>query len=74
MPVVISRFLLNLRQVVHQEQVASRFSRFSALNFRIQDSIVGNMGEALDIGTSEDTGDVDEHPPADENYELESRA
>ncbi len=70
-PILISRFLLNLRQLgAPQNETQSRFnSRFSIPGFRVPtlESIVGNMGADLDHGpgkepgVDEETEDVDDH-------------
>ena len=71
-PVIISRFLLNLRQVVHKDQPDSHFSRFSALNFRVPDSLPGNTGESLELTSSADAGDsVEAHFIHDEAEEQD---
>lgn len=51
-PILISRFLLNLRQLGESEPVSVYNSRFSIPGFRVQTlrSIIGNMGEDLDHG------------------------
>lgn len=49
---LIPRFLLNLRQVVHRDQASSRISRFSFVAFRIPESIMGNIGEPLEHGST----------------------
>lgn len=57
-PILISRFLLNLRHADSPEDSTSRLARFpTPLNFRAPtlQSIVGNMGEPLDHGYQEDT-------------------
>ena len=61
-PILISRFLINLREA-HQPEgstSAGHFSRFSAPNFRVPTiaSIVGDMGEPLAHGLR--GGDQDE--------------
>ncbi|THG94811.1 hypothetical protein EW026_g6727 [Hermanssonia centrifuga] len=57
-PILISRFLLNLRQLGEPEnETQSRFnSRFSIPGFRVPtlESIVGNMGADLDYGPAEE--------------------
>ncbi|PSS06639.1 hypothetical protein PHLCEN_2v3595 [Hermanssonia centrifuga] len=64
-PILISRFLLNLRQLGEPENESqSRFnSRVSIPGFRVPtlESIVGNMGADLDHGPAEDSEpEVDE--------------
>ncbi|EKM57671.1 uncharacterized protein PHACADRAFT_206550 [Phanerochaete carnosa HHB-10118-sp] len=63
-PLLISRFILNLRHAVHQSdgnaaESTSGYdaSQFSAPNFRIPPSLVGNMGEFLHAEESEDMYD-----------------
>ncbi len=60
-PILISRFLLNLRQVgASQDPQNTTVSRFSIPALRVPtlaSSAMGNMGEDLDHGY---TGDVDE--------------
>lgn len=58
-PIIVSRFLLNLRQADYPESSiqTSRFGQFSMpMNFRVPtlQSIVGNMGEPLEHGDRED--------------------
>lgn len=57
-PILISRFLINLRQADTPEDSmhASHLSRFSTPNFRVPtlQSFVGNMGESLEHGTGHD--------------------
>ncbi|THG93032.1 hypothetical protein EW026_g8083 [Hermanssonia centrifuga] len=57
-PILISRFLLNLRQLGEpKNESQSRFnSRFSIPGFRVPklESIVGNMGADLDHGPGEE--------------------
>ncbi|PSS30996.1 hypothetical protein PHLCEN_2v2465 [Hermanssonia centrifuga] len=64
-PILISRFLLNLRQLGEPEnETQSRFnSRFSVPGFRVPtlESIVGNMGADLYHGSAEEVdGEVEE--------------
>ncbi|THG94855.1 hypothetical protein EW026_g6695 [Hermanssonia centrifuga] len=67
-PILISRFLLNLRQAGKpREDTHSAFnSQFSVPGFRVPtlDSIIGNMGEELDHRPEEEihdvTGDLDD--------------
>lgn len=49
-PIVISRFILNLRQTGERSPPPSRPSRIGTLVFRLQETIVGNMGESLNHG------------------------
>lgn len=72
-PLLISRFILNLRRAVHQSagyvaEPTSGYdsSQFSAPNFRIPPSLVGNMGESLHAGESEDVYDDSEWHVAEE--------
>ncbi|EKM51647.1 uncharacterized protein PHACADRAFT_199151 [Phanerochaete carnosa HHB-10118-sp] len=51
--VLISRFILNLRQLSQTDSTEStadvdRFSRFSVPNFRVPSDLLGNIGEPLD--------------------------
>ena len=61
-PILISRFLINLRQASDPAQDANttNFSRFSAPGFQVPavDTFVGNMGESLDFGFEDDDEDV----------------
>ncbi|KAJ3557357.1 hypothetical protein NM688_g1516 [Phlebia brevispora] len=60
--IILSRFLINLRQVnVPESGNAARFSRFSPPNFRMPSipSIVGNLGELL--ARNEDDPDNEDH-------------
>lgn len=72
-PILLSRFLINLRQADSPEDSiqASHLSRFSAPNFRVPtlQSIMGNMGESLEYGAEEDEAEEDvaevcDHLPA----------
>lgn len=54
---LISRFILNLRQAGEANKPPSRPSHIASLIFRIQETIVGNMGECLDHGFE---GDAEE--------------
>ncbi|KAI0689552.1 hypothetical protein BC835DRAFT_1418438 [Cytidiella melzeri] len=56
-PMLISRFLLNLRQVDQgqETEAVSTRSRFSAIHFQQPRSLVGNMGEQLCDGSSENS-------------------
>lgn len=58
--VLISRFLLNLRQVNEDSAggASVNFSQFSAPAFRIPESIIGNLGEELEHGPLESEADV----------------
>ncbi|PSS16473.1 hypothetical protein PHLCEN_2v3248 [Hermanssonia centrifuga] len=60
-PILISRFLLNLRQLGEPEdEIQSRFnSQFSISGFRVPtlEGIVGNMGADLDHGPAEEVDD-----------------
>ena len=52
-PILVSRFIMNLRQLDSTEEstspsMAHGSGHFSTLNFRPQNTIVGNMGEPLD--------------------------
>lgn len=60
--VLISRFLLNLRQVNEDSAggASVNFSQFSAPAFRIPESIIGNLGEELEHGPlEEEIDDID---------------
>lgn len=59
-PILISRFILNLRQVGEANKPPSRPSRMASIVFRIQESIVGNMGESLEHGPGGDGEEVEE--------------
>ncbi len=61
-PILISRFLLNLRQLGELENETQFNSRFSIPGFRVPTSIniVGNMGADLDHGFSEELDDESE--------------
>ncbi|KAJ3528793.1 hypothetical protein NM688_g7946 [Phlebia brevispora] len=68
--IVLSRFLINLRQINAQESgSAARFSQFSPPNFRMPSisSIVGNLGEPL--ADNEDDFEDDEDHVVAEVYE-----
>lgn len=52
-PILISRFILNLRQADGRSLPPSRPSRIGTLVFNLQESIVGDMGEPLDHGFGE---------------------
>lgn len=66
-PILISRFLLNLRQLGTSEVEDSEHSghrdspsqHMSTVNFRLPDSIVGNMGEPLEHGVDIEEGEDD---------------
>jgi hypothetical protein len=60
--VLMNRFLINLRSLDHpgtSDSDAQHFSRFSALNFRVSNSIIGNIGQPLDYGTEQADADED---------------
>lgn len=60
--VLISRFLLNLRQVNEDSAggASVNFSQFSAPAFRIPESIIGNLGGELEHGPLEvESNDID---------------
>lgn len=60
--VLISRFLLNLRQVNEDSAggASVNVSQFSAPAFRIPESIIGNLGEELEHGPLEvESNDID---------------
>lgn len=59
-PILISRFIFNLRQVGEADKPPSRPSRMASIVFRIQESIVGNMGESLEHGFRGDGEDIEE--------------
>lgn len=69
-PILISRFILNLRQVGNANQSApSRPSGIASIIFRISDSIVGNMDQPLDHGFGGDgVGEEAKH----EEFELDN--
>lgn len=63
--ILISRFMLNLRQIDAKSHTQT--TNFSAPQFRVADSIFGNFGEPLEHGTAfhnEDAavGELDEDP------------
>ncbi|KAJ3552007.1 hypothetical protein NM688_g4385 [Phlebia brevispora] len=63
-PILISRFLINLRQLdapTRSSSESRHFSRFSIPNFRIPtiESVVGNMGEPLDYGANDHSDEED---------------
>lgn len=73
-PVLISRLMLNLRQLnqtegSHANSDAQHFSRFSVPNFRIVTTdFLGNMGEPMDTSPTEPSGDDSDdlnHSPID---------
>ncbi|THG95136.1 hypothetical protein EW026_g6455 [Hermanssonia centrifuga] len=51
-PILISRFLLNLRQIDNDDDEEAEVTHVSTLGFRASVS-VGNMGESLDHGPAE---------------------
>ncbi|GJE85325.1 hypothetical protein PsYK624_014040 [Phanerochaete sordida] len=67
-PLLISRFILNLRRAADDSAHLAgaspssdwEESQFSAVSFRIPTTFVGNMGEPLDIG------DVERHHRSEE--------
>lgn len=53
-PIMLSRFLIHLREINRQENTSSsvgNLSRFSVPNFRVptMDDVVGNLGDSLDF-------------------------
>lgn len=56
-PILTARFMLNLRQAGETNTTPSRPSRMASVVFRIQEKIIGNMGEPLDHGFAEDVED-----------------
>lgn len=59
-PILISHFIFNLRQTGESAQPPSRPSHVASLVFRLQESIVGNMGESLNHGFDEQAEDAGE--------------
>lgn len=67
---VITRFLLNLRQVAYRDQIPnSRISDYSSLRFpstsnsaNVSDLIIGNMGEPLEPGEDDLPDQEDDNP------------
>jgi hypothetical protein len=58
----MNRFLINLRSLDHHgtsNSDAQHFSRFSAPNFRLSDSIIGSIGQPLDYGEAQANADQD---------------
>ena len=65
-PVLVNRFIINLRSLntagSSQGSSAPRhWSRFSAPNFRIPDSFLGNIGEELQDSHEPENADLDCH-------------
>lgn len=65
-PVLLSRFIINLRQVSEptNETEMAHFSQFSAHGFHIPTSInrvLGNMGETLELGDDEEDEVVEQN-------------
>jgi hypothetical protein len=61
----MNRFLINLRSLNSSgvsSSDAQHFSQFSTANFKVPDSILGNIGQPLDHGT--------EHVDVDENVNI----
>ena len=60
-PILISRFIINLRQSVPSEDDSELGtpSRPSTLRFNIPEHIVGNLGESLRVGGDDFEGDED---------------
>ncbi|KAJ3554286.1 hypothetical protein NM688_g3191 [Phlebia brevispora] len=64
-PILTSRFLLNLREIGQEHQLANRSSfRVSTAigSFAVGSNVLGNLGEPLDHGFDEDILDDDEDP------------
>ena len=63
-PVLMNRFMINLKSLSttrsSQGSSAGHLSRFSAPNFRIPDSFLGNIGEDLQHGHEHADGDNEE--------------
>ncbi|PSR73050.1 hypothetical protein PHLCEN_2v11072 [Hermanssonia centrifuga] len=79
-PILISRFLLNLRQIDNRDDEETEVTHVSTLGFCASVS-VGNMGESLDHGpaeyddaSSEDVSDVpiDHFESVDADNEVHS--
>lgn len=67
-PILVNRFILNLRSFDAASSASqavtadAHLSKFSAPNFRVQpDSFLGNIGEPLEAGVTEDTYDDDDY-------------
>ncbi|KAJ3553519.1 hypothetical protein NM688_g3566 [Phlebia brevispora] len=64
-PILISRFIVNLRKVnsppADQSMATMRFSRFTMPNFHVptMDNVVGNLGEPLEHGSGEASAEQD---------------
>lgn len=79
-PLLVQRFILNLRQLNHTVNTnsdAQHFSRFS-VSFRVPPNFIGNIGEPLDNGQSErevqeDSGDDDSCVAREPRDGLEER-
>ncbi|PSR71655.1 hypothetical protein PHLCEN_2v12508 [Hermanssonia centrifuga] len=69
-PILMSRFILNLRQVNESansnDDTLGNFSQFSAPAFRIPASVAGNLGEPLGY-------DTDPASTEDDSFELDSQ-
>lgn len=59
-PILISRFIFNLRQAGETAQSLSRPFRIASIVFRVQKSIVGNMGESLSLGLGGEAEDIEQ--------------
>ncbi|GJE93846.1 hypothetical protein PsYK624_100100 [Phanerochaete sordida] len=65
-PIFVNRFILNLRShdatsgAGNMTTGDARLSRFSAPNFRVPDSFLGNIGEPLEAGQDSGMYDDDE--------------
>ena len=71
----MNRFILNLRSFDAASSASqavtadAHLSKFSAPNFRVPDSFLGNIGEPLDAGATEYTYDDDGYDMQDSNTE-----
>lgn len=70
--VLISRFLLNLRQVGHSSGDLSnvRTSHIATLRFRIPETIVGNLGESLHVEDDVESSEDQEYDDSSRDIEL----
>ena len=58
----MNRFFINLRSLDHPASTntdAQHFSRFSIANFRVPESLLGNIGQPMDDGARRDDEDAD---------------
>lgn len=69
---LINRFTINLRSLDNEEAListsaAQHFSRFSVPNFRVPESVLGNIGEPLQYGGESIEGDLEQHSEHDDS-------